>query len=205
MDHEREALTVNVERRLAAILSADAKGYSRLMAGDEIGTMLTLTGHRAVMRETITRLRGRVVDSPSDNLLAEFGSTADAVEAAVEIQQALRARNGHLPEGRRLEFRIGVNLGEILAEDQRNYGDAVNVAARLESLADGGGICVSGVVHDQVAGKLALSWGPLGDQTVKNIPRPVRVYRIRFAAAPQEPLAGVHLSPTYRPSIRCRT
>jgi adenylate cyclase len=201
MDHEREALTVNVERRLAAILSADAKGYSRLMAEDEVGTVRTLTGHRTVMRETITRLRGRVVDSPGDNLLAEFGSTADAVEAAVEIQQALRARNGHLPEGRRLEFRIGVNLGEILAEDERIYGDAVNVAARLESLADGGGICISGLVHDQIAGKLSLGWEPLGEQTVKNIPRPVRVYRIRFAAGPQDALPRGHLSPTYRPSI----
>jgi adenylate cyclase len=201
MDHEREVLNVNVERRLSAILSADAKGYSRLMAGDEIGTVLTLTSHRIVMRETITRLRGRVVDSPGDNLLAEFGSTADAVEAAVEIQHALQARNGQLPEGRRLEFRIGVNLGEIIVEDERIYGDAVNVAARLESMADGGGVCVSGAVHDQIAGKLALSWEPLGEQRVKNIPRAVRVYRVRLAPAPQEPLAGVHVSPTYRPSI----
>jgi adenylate cyclase len=194
-------LTVNVERRLSAVLSADAKGYSRLMSGDEIGTVLTLTAHRTVMRDTITRLHGRVVDSPGDNLLAEFGSTADAVEAAVEIQQALRARNDHLPEGRRLEFRIGVNLGEIIVEDERIYGDVVNVAARLEALADGGGICVSGAVHDQVAGKLALSWEPLGEQRVKNIPRPVRVYRVRFASPPQDAWGELHASPTYRPSI----
>ena len=104
-----------------------------------------------------------MVDSPGDNLLAEFGSTADAVEAAVEIEQALRARNDHLPEGRRLEFRIGVNSVKIIVEDERIYGDVVNVAARLEALADGGGICVSGAVHDQVAGK-PLSWEPLGEQ-----------------------------------------
>lgn len=202
MDHEREVLNVNVERRLSAILSADAKGYSRLMAGDEIGTVLTLTSHRIVMRETITRLRGRVVDSPGDNLLAEFGSTADAVEAAVEIQHALQARNGQLPEGRRLEFRIGVNLGEIIVEDERIYGDAVNVAARLESMADGGGVCVSGAVHDQIAGKLALSWEPLGEQRVKNIPRAVRVYRIRLAPGlPDQWESAVHPTPTYRPSI----
>ena len=202
MDHEREVLNVNVERRLSAILSADAKGYSRLMAGDEIGTVLTLTSHRIVMRETITRLRGRVVDSPGDNLLAEFGSTADAVEAAVEIQHALQVRNGQLPEGRRLEFRIGVNLGEIIVEDERIYGDAVNVAARLESMADGGGVCVSGAVHDQIAGKLALSWEPLGEQRVKNIPRAVRVYRVRLAPGlPDQWAAAVHRTPTYRPSV----
>ncbi len=199
--HEREVLTVNVERRLAAILSADAKGYSRLMAEDEVGTVLTLTGHRTVMRETITRLRGRVVDSPGDNLLAEFGSAADAVEAAAQIQHALRARNSRLPETRRLEFRIGVNVGEILAEDDRIYGDAVNVAARLESLADADGICISSVVHDQIAGKLALSWEPLGEQRVKNIPRPVRAYRVRFAPAPSGTATRVQLSPAYRPSI----
>jgi len=198
IDHEHEAPPVHVSRRLAAILSADAKGYSRLMAGDEVGTVRTLTSHRTVMREAVARHRGRVVDSPGDNLLAEFASTADAVEAAVEIQHILRDRNAHLPEGRRLEFRIGVNLGEILAEDERIYGDAVNVAARLEAMADGGGVCVSGIVHDQVAGKLALGWQPLGEQRVKNIPRSVRVYRVQLAAGAPE-LPGALVAPSYRP------
>jgi adenylate cyclase len=200
IDHEHEVPPVHVSRRLAAILSADAKGYSRLMAGDEVGTVRTLTSHRTVMREAVARHRGRVVDSPGDNLLAEFASTADAVEAAVEIQHILRDRNAHLPEGRRLEFRIGVNLGEILAEDERIYGDAVNVAARLEAMADGGGVCVSGIVHDQVAGKLALGWQPLGEQRVKNIPRSVRVYRVQLAAAAPEP-PGALVAPSYRPSV----
>src|SRR5215470_9458846 len=196
--------TLNVERRLAAILSADAKGYSRLMADDEIGTVLTLTGHRAVMRETVGRLRGRVVDSPGDNLLAEFGNAGDAVEAAVEIQHALRARNDQLPDGRRLEFRIGVNLGEVLVQADRIYGDAVNVASRLESLADADGICISGIVHDQIVGKLSLGWEPLGEQRVKNIPRPVRAYRVRFSPAPRTSLTHVNAhrqSTAYRPSI----
>src|SRR5215470_6885681 len=196
--------TLNVERRLAAILSADAKGYSRLMADDEIGTVLTLTGHRAVMRETVGRLRGRVVDSPGDNLLAEFGNAGDAVEAAVEIQHALRARNDQLPDGRRLEFRIGVNLGEVLVQADRIYGDAVNVASRLESLADADGICISGIVHDQIVGKLSLGWEPLGEQRVKNIPRPVRAYRVRFSPAPRTSLTHVNAhrqTTAYRPSI----
>jgi len=115
------------------------------------------------------------------------------VEAAVEIQHALQARNGQLPEGRRLEFRIGVNLGEIIVEDERIYATRSNVAARLESMADGGGVCVSGAVHDQIAGKLALSWEPLGEQRVKNIPRAVRVYRVRLAPGlPDQWAAAVH-------------
>jgi adenylate cyclase len=190
-----------VERRLAALLSADAKGYSRLMAKDEVGTVRTLTAHRALMRELITQFHGRVVDSPGDNLLAEFGSVVDGVACAVEIQDALRRRNAEVPGGRRLEFRIGVNLGEVLVEGERIYGDAVNIAARLETLAEAGGVCISGIVHDQVATKLDLAWQSLGEQPAKNIPHPVRVYRLRQAPAATAPLAETAPGPPDRPSI----
>jgi adenylate cyclase len=190
-----------VERRLAAILSADAKGYSRLMGDDEAATVRTITEYREVMRAAIVGARGRVVDATGDNLLAEFASVVEAVECAVAIQERLRERNAALPEARRMEFRIGINLGDVIADGERIYGDGVNVAARLEPLADGGGICVSGTVYDQIAGKLALAWDALGEQAVKNIARPVRVYRWRAAgdgapasAAPPEP-------PPDRPSI----
>src|SRR5438445_9341257 len=142
--------TTLVERRRSAVLSADAKGYSLLMGEDEVGTVRTLTAHRTVMRDVIARLHGRVVDSPGDNLLAEFASALDAVRSAVEIQRSLRERNDRLPEGRRLEFRIGVNLGDVVVDSERIYGDTVNVAARLEALADPGGLCISGLVFDSV-------------------------------------------------------
>src|SRR3989442_284460 len=160
--NQLESVAVNVERRFAAILSADAKGYSRLMADDEVGTVRILIAYRTVMREAIDRFRGRVVDSPGDNLLAEFGSAGDAVQCAVEIQRVLRERNAELDERRRLEFRIGVNSGDVVVEDEHIYGDAVNVAARLEALAEAGGLCVSGAVYDDVASTLALSWESLG-------------------------------------------
>ena len=136
-----EKPTLSVVRRLAAVLSADAKGYTRLMGEDEIGTVQTITGHRAVMRDGVVRFNGRVVDTPGDNLLAEFASVVDAVTCAVEIQRELGARNARLPDDRRLDFRIGVNLGEIIVDGERIYGDTVNVAVRIEALADGGG-CV---------------------------------------------------------------
>ena len=176
-------------RRLAGILSADAQGYSRLMGEDEIGTVRTLTAHRAAMREVITRLRGRVVDSPGDNLLAEFASVADAVVCAVEIQRTLRERNAPLAVARRLEFRIGVNLGDVIVEDDRIYGDAVNVAARLQSLAVAGGVSISGTAYDQVESKLPYRYEPLGEHSVKNIARPVRVYRVIADDLPATPVS----------------
>jgi adenylate cyclase len=165
-------------RRLSGILSADAQGYSRLMGEDEVGTVRTLTSHRAAMRDAITHCHGRVVDSPGDNLLAEFASAADAVECAVEIQRTLGERNARLPEARRLPFRIGVNLGEVLVEDERIYGDAVNVAARLQTLAEAGGITISATAYEQVEHRLPYRYESLGEHTVKNIARPVRVYRV---------------------------
>src|SRR5215510_3274731 len=192
---------LRVERRLAAVLSADGKGYSRLMSDDEIGTVRTLTAHRTLMRDAIAGVHGRVVDTPGDNLLAEFASAADAVQCAVAIQRLLRERNAELPEGRRLEFRIGVNAGEVIDDGERIYGDTVNVAARLERLADGGGLCVSGIVHDQVVHLLPLTWESLGEQAVKNITRPVRIYRARLDGPGDAPARSGPLRPTRRPSI----
>ncbi|HJY80672.1 MAG TPA: adenylate/guanylate cyclase domain-containing protein [Candidatus Binatia bacterium] len=174
-----QSLQGRIERKLAAILSADVKGYSRLMGEDEVATIRTLTTYREVMGTLIRQYRGRVVDSPGDNLLAEFASVVDAVQGAVEIQQALKARNADLPVSRRMEFRIGINLGDVIVEGERIYGDGVNIAARLEGLADGGGICISGSVYEQVETKLALTYEYMGEQTVKNISKPVRVYRVR--------------------------
>jgi adenylate cyclase len=169
-----------MERKLAAILSADVAGYSRLMGKDEEATIRTLTTYREVMASLIQQYRGRVVDSPGDNLLAEFASVVDAVRGAMAIQHELKAKNAEFPPERKMEFRIGINLGDVVVEGQRIYGDGVNIAARLESLTDPGGICISGTVYDQVANKLALAYEYQGEQEVKNIAQPVRVYRVRL-------------------------
>ncbi len=170
--------TQEVKRKLTAILSADVKGYSRLMGEDEKGTVHTLNAYKEVMTGLIQHHRGRVVDAPGDNLLAEFASVVDAVECAVEIQKELKTKNAELAENRRMEFRIGVNLGDVIEEGDRIYGDGVNIAARLESLSDAGGICISGTAFDQVKNKLSVGYQYLGKQTVKNIPDPVRAYKV---------------------------
>lgn len=167
-----------VKRKLSAILSADVKGYSRLMAEDGLATVRTLEAYREMIAEGIRNYNGRVVDSPGDNVLAEFASVVDAVESAVEIQKKLKAKNAELPENRRMEFRIGINLGDVIEEGERIYGDGVNVAARIEGLAEGGGICIARNVYDQVKNKLSLEYEYLGEHTVKNIAEPVNVYRI---------------------------
>jgi adenylate cyclase len=169
--------TEDFKRKLTAILSADVKGYSRLMGEDDQATVRTITAYREVITEVVQKHRGRVVDSPGDNILAEFASVIDAVGSAVEIQDELRIRNAELPEDRKMEFRIGVNLGDVIHEEERIYGDGVNVAARVESLADPGGICVSGTVFDQIESKLPLGYEYLGEQSVKNISKPVRIYK----------------------------
>jgi adenylate cyclase len=170
--------TQEVKRKLVAILSADVKGYSRLMSEDEVGTIQTLNIYKEVMAGLIQRYHGRVVDAPGDNVLAEFGSLVDAVQCAVEIQKELKTRNAELPENRRMEFRIGVNLGDVVEDGEQILGDGVNIAARLESLSDAGGICISGTAYDQVENKLGLGYEYLGEQSVKNIAKPVRVYRV---------------------------
>jgi adenylate cyclase len=168
-------------RKLTAILSADVKGYSRLMGEDEEATVRTITAHRNVVTAVIQKYRGRVVDSPGDNILAEFASVVDAVQSAVEIQEVVRAKNAELPEDRRMEFRIGINLGDVIQEGERIYGDGVNIAARLEGLADAGGICISGSAYEQIENKLALGYEYMGEHTVKNIVKPVRVYKVPTA------------------------
>jgi class 3 adenylate cyclase/ABC-type glycerol-3-phosphate transport system substrate-binding protein len=181
-----------MERKLAAILSADVQGYSRLMSEDEEATVETLLAYREVMASLIRQHRGRVVDSPGDNLLAEFASVVDAVQCAVAVQRELNARNQALPDARQMVFRIGINLGDVLVEGERIYGDGVNIAARLEGLAEAGGLCLSGTAYDQVENKLALTFRYLGEHAVKNIAKPVRVYRVQVepgAAAPRVPRA----------------
>jgi len=180
------------KRKLTAILSADVEGYSRLMGEDEDATIRTLTSYRELMTTLIHKHRGRVVDSPGDNLLAEFSSVVDAVRCAVEIQEELRVRNAELPENRRMHFRIGINLGDVVQEEERIYGDGINIAARVEGLAEGGGICISGTVYDSIKNKLSLTYESLGEHTVKNITEPVRVYRMRVG-----PEAAVKPRPRY--------
>jgi adenylate cyclase len=170
--------TQEVKRKLAAILSADVKGYSRLMGADEEGTLRTLTAYREVMATFIQQYRGRVVNAPGDALLAEFESVVDAVKSGVEIQRELAKRNVELPPDRRMEYRIGINLGDVMVDGESIYGDGVNIASRLESLADVGGICISGTIYDHVKNKLPLGYEYRGEQTVKNISEPVRVYRV---------------------------
>ena len=165
-------------RRLAALLSADAVGYSRLMAADESAAVRMVSECRSRMADRVGQHGGRVVDDPGDNLLAEFPSAVDAVACALEIQRELVAANEQWPEAERMLFRIGVNLGDVRVEDDRIYGDGVNVAARLEGLAEPGGVCISGAVRDQLRGKLDVHFEDLGPQAIKNIPEPVRVYRV---------------------------
>ena len=167
------------KRKLSGILSADAVGYSRLMRQDEAATVATLKDCREAMASLINQYSGRVVDSPGDNILAEFGSVVDAVECAVEIQKKLKNKNEELPDDRKMDFRIGINLGDVIEDGNRIYGDGVNIAARVEGLSEAGGICITGIVYDSIQNKLALKYESLGDHTVKNITEPIRVYKIR--------------------------
>src|SRR5215831_5721832 len=178
--------TPGMTRKLAAILSADVAEYSRLMGEDEEATIRTVTVYRDVITGLVRQHRGRVVDAPGDNLLAEFASVLGAVQCAVAIQQELNARNTALPPPRRMQFRLGLNLGDVIPDGERIYGDGVNIAARLEGLAKAGGICISGTVYDQVATKLPLTYKFLGQQTVRNIARPVRAYRVQAASGPAD-------------------
>ena len=170
--------TEKVKRKLTAILSADVKGYSRLMGADEVGTIRLLQTYRGVITDLIQKKGGRVIDSPGDNVLAEFASVVDALESAVEIQRELKARNADRSESRRMEFRIGINLGDVVEEGERIYGDGVNIAARIEGLAEGGGVCISGTAFDHIGKRLPLGYEYMGEQEVKNIEKPVRAYRV---------------------------
>jgi class 3 adenylate cyclase len=163
-------------RKLAAILSADVVGYSRLMAADEAATIQTLKAYRDIIGRLAVRHGGRVVNAPGDALLAEFPSAVEAVQTAVEIQKDVEGHNIEVEPERRMQFRIGVNVGDVIEEsDGTIYGDGVNIAARMEALAEGGGICISSTVHDAVEGKLSYGFDFLGEQQVKNIAKPVRL------------------------------
>src|SRR5512137_423432 len=170
--------TQDFKRKLTAVFSADAAGYSRLMGDDEAATVKTLEAYKQVMFSLIKQHRGRVIDSPGDNLLAEFASVVDAVQCGVAVQKELQTRNADLPENRRMQFRIGINLGDVIEEQDRIYGDGVNIAARLESCADPGGICVSKTAFDHIETKLPLGYEFLGEQEVKNIAKPIAAYRV---------------------------
>jgi TolB-like protein/class 3 adenylate cyclase len=167
-----------VERRLAAILAADVAGYSRLMGFDEVGTARILREHRAVSDALVSKHGGRIVKTTGDGILLEFPSVVDAVECAVAVQAAMAERNDGIPEDRRMLFRIGINLGDILIEGDDILGDGVNIAARLEGIAKAGGICISSSAYEQVRGKVAVEFSDLGEQTLKNIARPVRAYAV---------------------------
>src|SRR5215472_14549710 len=174
-----------VERRLAAIMAADVVGYSRLMGEDEEGTLAALKGIRRELAEPkIAENRGRIVKTTGDGLLAEFSSVVDAVRCAVEVQREMALRNTAVPQARRIKYRLGINLGDVIIDEHDIYGDGVNVAARLEALAEPGRICISRVVRDQVRDKVDFGFEDLGEQQVKNIARPVRVYRVRDRAFP---------------------
>ena len=170
--------TQETKRKLTAILSADVKGYTRLIAKDEVGTLQTLNTYKEVMANLIQHHHGRVVDAPGDNVLAEFASVVDAVQCAVEIQKELRTRNDKLPVHRKMEFRIGINLGDVVEEEEKIFGDGVNIAARMQSLADRGGICISGTVYEHIKNELTLRYEYLGKQKIKNIIGSVKVYRV---------------------------
>ena len=166
------------KRKLTAIFSADVAGYSRLMGDDEEATVRTLTSYREVLSTLIQQHNGKVLDSPGDNLLAEFVSVVDAVQCGVAVQKEIKSRNDQLQENRRMQFRIGINLGDVIQENDRIYGDGVNIAARLEGLAEPGGICISKTAFDHIESKLPYGYDFLGDQTVKNITKPVGAYRV---------------------------
>jgi len=178
------------KRKLTAILSADVEGYSRLMDHNEAATVRTLTSYRTAITDLVQQFSGRVVDSPGDNILAEFTSVVDAVGCAVEIQRELAKRNAELPDERKMQFRIGVNLGDVIDEEDRIYGDGVNIAARIESLSNAGGICLSHSAYDQIKNKLKFGYEYLGEHKVKNIREPVKAYRVLMAPEFEGKLIG---------------
>jgi class 3 adenylate cyclase len=176
-----------LERKLIAVLSSDAVGYSRLMEEDEAGALALLTERRTVIDETIARYRGRIANTAGDSVLAEFVSIFDAVNCAVDIQAALTQLNDPLPEERRMAFRVGLNIGDVMAKDGDIFGDGVNIAARVQTLAPAGGICVTRGVRDHIRYKLPFGFDDLGEQTVKNISHPVRVFRLLPGGPPPAP------------------
>ena len=189
------------KRKLTAILSADVVGYSRLMGEDEDTTVQTLTTYRDVISSLIKDHKGRVVDSPGDNILAEFVSVVNSLRCAWDVQQEIKSRNADLPENRRMNFRIGINLGDVIEEKDRIYGDGVNIAARLESIAEEGGICISGTAYDHVKTKLPFRYEYQGEQKVKNIKGPVRIYKVLIEKDVDELILDKKLELPDKPSV----
>src|ERR1700680_3061902 len=189
MGEEQRVRVHSVERKLAAILAADVVGYSRLMGQDEAGTMARLRTHRRELIDPkISEHKGRIVKTTGDGILIEFPSVVEAVACAVAVQRGMADRNVARPDQQRIVFRVGVNLGDIIiGEDNDIHGDGVNVAARLEGIAEPGGVCVSGTVRDHIGDRLDLSFDDLGEQALKNIARPVRAYRVRLGTAEKTP------------------
>ena len=180
-----------VERKLTAILAADVAGYSRLMGADEEGTLAALQAIRRELGDPkIAEHRGRIVKTTGDGLLVEFASVVDAVRCALEWQRAMTDRNAGVPADKRIQFRIGINVGDVIIDGDDIHGDGVNIAARLEAMAEPGGLCVSARVHEDVAGKIPAVFEDLGERSLKNIKRPVRVYRVRGGESAARTLSG---------------
>ncbi|MFT5418434.1 MAG: adenylate cyclase, partial [Gammaproteobacteria bacterium] len=177
-DKDSPSSELRIARRLAAVFSADVQAYSRLMGDDEEATVRTVTTYRETMSKIITEHHGRVVNSPGDNMLAEFSSAVDAVRAAASVQTALALRNAKLPSSRQMLFRIGINVGDVAIEADRIYGEGVNIATHVEAIADGGGVCISGTVYDQVESKLPFAFQKIGEHTFDDIVKSVRIYRL---------------------------
>ena len=193
-----------VDRRLAAIFAGDIAGYSRLMGADEEGTLRQLKVHRKELVDPkITEHRGRIVKTTGDGILVEFVS--DAVRCAVDIQRGMAERNVEVATDKRIQFRIGINVGDIISDDNDIYGDGVNVAARLEALADPGGIMVSRAVHDQVRDKLSFGFEDMGEQTVKNIARPIGVHRVSLVETAPQTVVKSTSAADFQPAINRRT
>src|SRR3954465_7655213 len=168
-----------MERRLSAILAADIAGYSALMGANESRTVRDLKGHQAVVLPMIGQFAGRIIDTAGDGILAEFPSVVNAVKCALAIQSKMAERNAAIEPARRVQFRVGINIGDVVYDDARIYGDGINVAARLEGIAEAGGICISGKVYEEINGRVDLAYQDIGEQRLKNIARPVRAYRVR--------------------------
>jgi adenylate cyclase len=192
----------SVERKLSAIFAADVEGYSRLMGLDEVGTLRTLTAYRVIIDRLIASHRGRIFNTAGDSVLGDFASAVDAVQCAVAVQDAIAKENADRPVGEQMRFRIGVQVGDIIVQGDNLFGDAVNVAARLEALAEPGGICISGAARDHIGTKLPFSFTDLGEQQVKNIAQPIKAYRIRGETSPTAtPVVGSSLPLPDKPSI----
>src|SRR4249920_1671766 len=175
-----EMAETRMERRLSAILAADIAGYSALMGTDEARTVRDLKGHQAVVLPMVGEFAGRIIDTAGDGILAEFPSVVNAVKCALAIQSKMAERNAAIEPERRMQFRVGINFGDVVYDDARIYGDGINVAARLEGIAEAGGICISGKVYEEINGRVDLAYQDIGEQRLKNIARPVRAYHLRL-------------------------